>query len=336
MKTPAIISALLLLTYLSGCSSSPPDASSNATTGGDSASPPLTAVKLMPNWYPEAEHGGYYAALVHGYFEEEGLKVTIEEGGPNAPVIQQVARGAIEFGITNADRVILARVQDAELKALFAPLSSSPRCLILHADSGITEFEQLENVTLMLRRENAWAQFLIKKLPLMGVDIVPNTASLAPFLEDKQAVKQGYIISEPFVAESQGTEVDTLLVAEFGFNPYTSVLTTRDEYASEHADIVRKMVTASRKGWQKYLESPEQTNALIHKLNPEMSLEILAYGVDAMKSHCIDRDYTAEAFGAMEPARWSELVSQLEDLEMIEAGVVDPAALHTNAFLLPE
>lgn len=334
MKNLSALFVIAFAAFFAGCSqqSSNDPATTEVSSGDDTTSP--TAVTLMLNWFPEAEHGGYYAALVHGYFEEEGLEVTIDKGGPNAPVIQRVARGDIEFGITNADRVILARVQDAKLKALFAPLANSPRCLIVHADSGITEFEQLANVTLMLRRENAWAQYLIKKLPLKGVDIVPNTGSLAPFLADKNAVKQGYIISEPFVAKSQGAEVDSLLVADFGFNPYTSVLMTRDEYAAERPDIVRKMVAASRRGWQKYLESPAETNAHIHELNPEMSLDVLAYGVEAIKSHCVDDNQAPEAFGAMQPARWSELVSQLEDLEMIESRAVDPAALHTSEFLL--
>ena len=77
-------------------------------TQGDAVDAAPTPVKLMLNWYPEAEHGGYYAALVHGFYREEGLDVTIIKGGPNAPVVPQTARGAVEFGITNADRILLA------------------------------------------------------------------------------------------------------------------------------------------------------------------------------------------------------------------------------------
>ena len=86
-----------------------------------------TKVTLMLNWFPEAEHGGYYAALVHGYYEEAGLDVEIIPGGPSAPVLQKVARGDVTFGITNADDVLLARAQDADLVAVMAPLL----CLLL-------------------------------------------------------------------------------------------------------------------------------------------------------------------------------------------------------------
>lgn len=330
MKRPVAFLAIALATFLAACSQQPANNSTTSVSGDNGATPSLTPVTLMLNWYPEAEHGGYYAAMVHGYFEEQGLDVTIQPGRPNAPVIQQVARGEIEFGVINADRIILARAQDARLKGLFAPLANSPRCLLVHAESGIESFEQLKDVTLMMRRENAWAQFLINRLPLEGVDVVPNTSSLAPFLANKKAVKQGYIISEPFVAKSQGADVRTLQVAELGFNPYTSVLMARDELVTQQPQLVQKMVAASLQGWQKYLGSPAETNQRIHELNPEMDLEILDYGVQALKEHCVEHD-SQNAIGAMTPDRWKTLVSQLEELEMITLGSVDAAELYLSS-----
>ncbi|MEX0819533.1 MAG: ABC transporter substrate-binding protein, partial [Pirellulaceae bacterium] len=240
---------LVALVLLTGCDRSANETMSTASQTSNVDVRTLTPVSLMLNWYPEAEHGGYYAAVVHGYFQEAGLDVTIIPGGPNAPVVQQAARGAVDFGVTNADRIVLGRAQDAKLKALFAPLANSPRCLLVHEDSGIERFEQLQDVTMMMSREHAWAQFLINKLPLSGVNIVPNTASLAPFLADPRAAKQGYIISEPFIAKKQGANVRSLLVAEFGFNPYTSVLMTRDENVKQRPELVEKMLAASRRGW---------------------------------------------------------------------------------------
>jgi len=312
---------------LAGCGRPSSETTSTVPDAANGNAKPLTPVSLMLNWYPEAEHGGYYAALVHGYFAEAGLDVKVIPGGPNAPVVQQAARGAVDFGVTNADRIVLARAQDAKLTALLAPLANSPRCLLVHEESGIEQFDQLQNVTMMISREHAWAQFLIKKLPLDGVKIVPNTASLAPFLADPRAAKQGYIISEPFVAKKESAHVRSLLVADFGFNPYTSVLMTRDETVERRPELARKMIDASRRGWEKYLADPARTNQRIHELNPEMSLEILEFGVQAIKQYCIEADVQPDSFGRMTSERWSTLVSQLEELEMLDAGVVDPAAL---------
>ncbi|MEO8496120.1 MAG: ABC transporter substrate-binding protein, partial [Planctomycetota bacterium] len=304
-RFPLIVIVALLL--LAGCGRPTSEVTSTGPETSKSIAKPLTPVSLMLNWYPEAEHGGFYAALVHGYFAEAGLDVTIIPGGPNAPVVQQAARGAVDFGVTNADNIVLARAQDAKLKGLLAPLANSPRCLLVHEDSGIERFEQLQNVTLMMSRDQGWAQWLIKKLPLDGVKIVPNSASLAPFLADPRAAKQGYIISEPFVAKQEGANVRNLLVADFGFNPYTSVLMTRDETIEQRPELVQKMIEASRRGWEKYFADPAETNKRIHELNPEMSIEILDFGVQALNEHCIERDVPPGNFGRMTIERWSTL-----------------------------
>ncbi len=74
---------------------------------------------LALNWFPEAEHGGYYAALVNGYFKEEGLDVEIQPGGPGVPIIQNVATKRVMFGIANADQVLVGRNEQADVVALY-------------------------------------------------------------------------------------------------------------------------------------------------------------------------------------------------------------------------
>ena len=63
--------ALLLL----GCSSEKTPDEKSARTDDP------TQVRLALNWFPEAEHGGFYAALVHGYYQKRGLQVEILGGG---------------------------------------------------------------------------------------------------------------------------------------------------------------------------------------------------------------------------------------------------------------
>jgi NitT/TauT family transport system substrate-binding protein len=292
----------------------------------------LQQVTLMLNWRPEAEHGGYYAALEHGYFASEGLEVEILPGGPGAPVIQKVARGDVTFGITNADDILLARAQEADVVAVMAPLQSSPRCIMVHKSSGITSFDELKNVTLAMHSGKAFAMYLRKKLPLEGVKLQENP-SLARFLEDAGYAQQGYIFSEPFVAQQEGGDPVSLLVADLGFNPYASLLFAASDTIAEQPELVRKMVRASIKGWETYLAEPERTNQRIHTLNSEeMSLEILAYGVETMKPLCAVSEPGGRT-GHMTEDRWLTLHRQMLDIEAIEPDAVDPELAFTRKFL---
>ena len=47
----------------------------------------------------QAQFAGYYAALEEGYYEDEGLDVTLKPGGPDIIPEQVVASGQAEFGI---------------------------------------------------------------------------------------------------------------------------------------------------------------------------------------------------------------------------------------------
>jgi NitT/TauT family transport system substrate-binding protein len=342
-KQTMLLAGLLLVLLAAGCSrrpsGTPPGddpAADAATRDGDEpqrADPTLTAVTLQLNWYPEAEHGGFYAALVHGYYREAGLDVKILAGGPETPVLQQVARRAATFGVVNADNILFGRAQQAPLVALMAPLQISPRCLIVHESSGIRDFYDLKNMTIAMSNSNAFSQFLRYKLPLPGVKIVPYPGSVAQFLLNKDYAQQGYVFSEPFVARKEGGDPKVLMLSKLGYNPYTSLLFTHDDQLREHPRLVRKMVTASVRGWAQYMRFPGEANAWIHRVNPQMDLDILQYGAETLKPLVLDEVAEQQGIGAMSRARWQTLADQLVESEQLKPDDVHVDQAFTTRFL---
>jgi NitT/TauT family transport system substrate-binding protein len=313
----------------SGCSSeqsaAPKSSPTNATTSEQPAAKPIDSVELALNWLPEAEHGGFFAADVHGLFADRQLKVKIIPGGPGVPVIQNVATGKATFGVTNADQVLLQRAQEADVVAIFAPIQQSPRCIMVHKKSGITKFEDLKDMTLAINANQTFLGYLKKKLPLTNVQIVPYQ-STAPFLNDERLGQQAYVFSEPFLVQQQGAEPVNLMLSDIGFNVYTSVLITRAEVIEKQPELVRRMVEACRLGWRKYLDEPEQTNEHIHSLNKEMGPEILAFGVRALKPLCEPN------LGEMTLERWQTLAEQLVEAGALKPGAIDPSKAFNASF----
>jgi NitT/TauT family transport system substrate-binding protein len=291
------------------------------------------SLRLALNWFPEAEHGGFYAALVHGDFRRQGLAVEILGGGPDAPVIQQVATGAVEFGITNADDVLNARAQQAPIVAVMATYQVNPRCIMVHASSGIESIAGIADLTLALSQRPAFAHFLRRKFPLAGVTIVPYPGNVTQFLLDPRYAQQGYVFSEPFVARGKGADPRALLVADAGFNPYAGVLVTTEKVIAERADVVAAMVRASVAGWDRYLRDPGETNQHIHRLNPEMGLDILAYGAQESRPLILDRVAREKGIGFMSAARWETLLDQMVEIGLIAPGTVQASQAYTTRFL---
>lgn len=319
--------AMGLLAILQGCSTAATD-SETESAQNDS----LTPVTLQLNWFPEAEHGGYYAALEHGFFAEEGLDVTIVPGGPNASVIQQVALGRVDFAVTNADRVIFARDADMDVTALMAPIQNTPRCIMVHKETGITSLKDLRDVTLAVGTGPAFFKYMQLKLPLQNVKTVSYTGSIGAFLVDKQYAQQAYVFSEPFIAKQQGATPVNLLLSELGYNPYASVLVTRTETTSSNSDLTRRMVRASVRGWERYLADAKPTNAHIDSINDEIDMAALEYGAQELAKLC-QTDEAESPIGSMTIERWKTLIQQLEEIDAIEANKVDASEIFTSLFL---
>lgn len=288
-------------------------------------------VTLLLNWYPEAEHGGFYAADVHGIYKDAGLTVEILPGGVDVPVIQMVDTGKAMFGVTNADDLLIARAQGADVVALMAPIQDSPRCLLVHPHTGITSFEQLRGITLAMSSRAPFSHFLRHRLPLEGVQIVGYPGSVAPLVAGRIQAMQGYNFSEPFVAESSGLTPVILMVSDLGYNPYTSVLFTTTGTLNGNPELCRRMVEASIGGWGKYIAEPEETNRRINSLNPDMSMEILEFGVGKLRPLVTAR--LLHGVGQMDHARWETLKGQLEEIGQIPKDSVDLDEVYFAGFL---
>ena len=317
---------LSCLFFIAACNSDKHQSESTTT-----ASHPK--VQLALNWFPEAEHGGFYAADVHGYYKEQGVEIEILGGGPDAPVIQRVATGAVAFGVTNADDILYARAQQTPIVALMAPYQINPRCIMVHASSGIDQISEISNITLAMSQRPAFAHYLRWKYPFTGVKIVPYPGNVTQFLLDKKFAQQGYVFSEPFVARSKGGDPRALLVADIGFNPYASVLIATEETIASNRQLVESVVRASINGWKTYLTDPQDTNSRINSLNPEMGLDILAYGAEASRELVLDPVAQESGLGTMSSGRWQELLGQMVDAKLIKKGTVDIQTAFTTNFI---
>lgn len=292
-----------------------------------------SANTLALNWFPEAEHGGFYAAQADGLYKAAGLDIKLLPGGPGVPVLQQVATGRVDFGVSNADEVLIARSQGVPVVAVLAPIQTSPRVIMVHEESGIKTLADLKDLTLAIEPQAPFTNFLKKKLPLPNVRFVPYTGSVAPFVADKKWAQQAYGISEPFVAQQKGAKPVNLYVSDLGYNPYTSVLVVSEKTLKERPELVRKMVQASRDGWTRYLENAAGADALMKKANSQLDQGVLDFGHAELRKLCRNPDTETLGTGAMTAARWNDLAAQLEAMGTFKKKAPDASKAWSATFL---
>jgi NitT/TauT family transport system substrate-binding protein len=295
----------------------------------------LTKVTLLADWYPQPEHGGFYTALVEGYYQEEGLEVTIEPGSQYLDTYQQVAVGAAQFGMGSSDHALESVANGQPLIAVAATMQRDPQGIMVRKESNIHSFADLEGHTVAIKPGSTWFQYLVKRYQWKNLREIPATMSVANFVADPQYIQQAFATSEPFFAHQAGIETRVLLTSDAGYNPYRVMFTTR-EFLRQHPDTVAKFAHASVRGWRAYLNDPSAAHAVIAKLNPALSPDWMNFTWHALRDgHFVaGDDPTGRQVGHMDSERWSTMYRQLLDLKVIDKPF-DPATAYTLQFAAP-
>jgi len=317
---PPVVISILASVLVGGCRHS-----------SDSAE--LTKIVLQADWYPQPEHGGFYTALVKGFYKAAGLDVSIVPGGPYVTMEQQVSAGAAQIGMSSSDKILESIADGQPLVAVAATMQHDPEGVMVRKESPIHSFADLNGHIVAIKTGSTWWQFIEKKYQLTNVHEVPAMMNVANFIADPQYIQQAFATSEPFFAKQAGIETRVLLTSDAGYNPYRVMFTTR-EFLQQHPDAVGKFVDASVRGWRDYLNDPTAAHATIVKLNPALNPEWVEFTWKALRDgHFVDGEEPNGAqLGKMKAERWQTMYEQLLDLKVIDKQF-DPATAYTLQFV---
>lgn len=318
---PYAVLAFFFIPGLSGCHSR-----QSATNG-------LTPVSLQLDWYPQPEHGGFFEAQRLGYYKAAGLDVTILPLPQYGSVAQLVSTGKADIGLGSSDQILEWDSNGLPLVAIAATMQHDPQAVMVHADSPIHTFKDLDGHTIAAQPGATWLKYVIKRYNLRNVREIPATMSIANFLDDPNYVQQIFITNEPFFAQQAGAKVRTILISSSGYDPYRVQFTTR-AYATQHPDVLRKFVQASIRGWKSYLANPGPTDALLLTLNPALNPQQEAFTAKALADggFVTGGDPTGAQVGQMTPARWNASYEQLKPLGILQ-GPLSPSSAYTLSYL---
>jgi NitT/TauT family transport system substrate-binding protein len=301
----------------------------------------LDEVRFGTNWLAQAEHGGFYQAVADGTYERYGLKVTIVQGGPQAANRALLLAGKVDFYMAgNMIQPLLAIPEGIPIVEVAAIFQKDPAALLTHPDVPVETFADLARLpTLYVSKDSlvTWFRWLTAAFPGFSEDrIKPYTFNVAPFLLDPLSAQQGYATSEPYTIEQEGGFTPKVfLLADAGFDTYSTLIETTRDTVAERPDLVQRFVDASILGWRTYLHDDNRLgNALIREHNPEMTDDRIAAGIAAMKAYGIveSGDAVAHGIGCMTEARQRAFYAAMADAGVVPEGL-DISAAYTTRFV---
>jgi NitT/TauT family transport system substrate-binding protein len=284
-------------------------------------------VTFGTNWLAEAEHGGFYQAVADGTYEKYGLKVTIVQGGPNAANSALLIAGKIDFYMGGPMEEISAVEEGIPIVDVAAIFQKDPQVLIAHPDQGIEKFEDLAKLpTLFLGKDGYLTYFEWMKANFKGFkdeQYKPYNFNPAPFIADPKSAQQGYLTSEPYEIKKQaGWDPKVFLIADAGYSPYSTMITTQSSMVEKKPDLVQRFVDASAEGWYNYLYGDNKAaNDLIKKDNPEMTDGQIAFSIAKLKEYGIvdSGDTLAKGIGCMTKAHYKKFFEQMVAIKVFKA-----------------
>jgi NitT/TauT family transport system substrate-binding protein len=317
---PAFAGAILLL---AGCAKKAPDAAPGA--------PAPFKIVVQLDWVAEPEHGAFYTAEALGYFRDEGLDVTLLQGGANSYVLAKVGTNQAQIGQTDSTNSMLAIQAGAPLLNIAAIFQHDPSVLMMQVANPVNTWADLQGRTIMARPEWAFLPYLRQKYGL-HFQVIPQNFDLGRLAVDPNFIQQGYYIAEPFQLARRGVRLKFLYAWDSGFDAYTSIITNR-AFAREHGDRLRAFLRALHRGYRYYIEKdPAPAHAIMLRINPKASADYLDWSRRQIIRAKLDRNENAD-YLEISAARYRRQIDQLESLGILPRGSLKVEDVMDASFL---
>ena len=247
----------------------------------------LIDISLALDWYPNSNHAGIYYGIDNGYFEENNINVDVYTPSDPASILQTVASGRDEFGISYQPDLLLARSEGIPVVAVHSIVKTPLNSIMTLGDSGIDNPSKLKNKTIGYPGIPLNIGILSSILEEQGltiddVELVDVGFDLVPALlsERVDAIIGAFWSHESILIELEGREVNILKFEEWGIPKYHElVLVTSEEYLKNNEEIVEKFVDAFSRGYEKSIENNDESMEALIAAFPEVNVELETQGI---------------------------------------------------------
>ena len=298
-------------------------------------------VIFATNWKAQAGHGGFYQAVADGTYKRMGLDVEIQQGGPQANNRPLLAVGKIDFLMAGNLLLSFDNVKNGVPTVVVASIfQKDPQAIFAHPGQGYEKFSELTKAPVAFISKDgqfSFWQWMKAEHGFKDEQLKPYVFNVDPFLADKKSVQQGYSISEPISIKAQaGFDPVVHLLADNGFNTYSTTIETRADLVKNKPEMVQKFVDASLLGWYNYLYGDNKTaNDMIKAANPEATDAGIAGSIELMKKLGIvdSGEALQNGIGAMSSLRIKDFYDKMVKAGLYKAGDVDLSKVATTQFV---
>jgi NitT/TauT family transport system substrate-binding protein len=308
-----------------------------------------TKLKLVLNWKYQGPQGWFFIAEDKGYFKEEGLEVTIDQGDGSATPIPKVASGTydIGFGDINALIEFAAKKPEEAPIAVYVMYNRPPFTIAVKADSPIKTPKDLEGKTLGGAANDGALKLFPAFAKLAKIDESKITiTNFQPNLREQMLMRGqadgvfGYVNTIRFSAKLSGIDPDKELrwinYGDYGMDLYSNAIIFSKKFVKENPKAVAGFLRALNKGIVESLKDPKASVAAVQKREPLIKMDVELERFDAtVKEEMNHPEIARIGLGDVDDARLKKSIDILVDANKLPR---TPAIgeIFTREFLPPK
>ncbi|MEU1982341.1 ABC transporter substrate-binding protein [Nocardia sp. NPDC019395] len=326
-RTIAAIAGAMLLAALPACTSG----------GGENSMTLMMDVGYLP------KHAPFFAAADRGFFEAEGIDLTVMPGSGSTNTVTSVETGKVDAGFADFGSTVISQGRGAAVKQVNLLQARSAYAVVGLADSGIKGWEDLRGKTLATEGAGAMTAMWPYALSKLGftendVDVVhASSGSKLPGLLAGQwdANLALYISDQPTIAEL-GREAVVLKWSDLGIDLYGNGIIVSDEKLRSDPDQVRRFNRAMQKGFLWSCDHPDDAASDFQRHVSGYTTETIALAIREQCSLNWGDDESADQFGVMSDAGIHEMLDISQRFLGLKADSgLTPEDIYSNDYLTP-
>jgi NitT/TauT family transport system substrate-binding protein len=285
---------------------------------------------IQLKWVAQAQFAGYFVAKAKGFYDKEGLDVTIKPGGPDVSPEQVIAGGGADVIVNWLPSALAAREKGLPLVNVAQIFTRAGNNITCRRDSGVTspaDFKGKKIGIIFGGNEFpflAWASKLGLKVTGANPDItvIKQGFNVDPILNKQADCVSTQIYNEYYQILDAGMTADQLVTFFFEDN---GVATMEDGlYALSnrlkdpaYADKLAHFVAASIKGWQYAIDHVDEAAQIVVDSDPA-GVAVLKVQTRQLKEIAKLIGKPENGLGWLDPAAFDRTVA------VLMAGTVDP------------
>lgn len=283
-------------------------------------------VNFITDFGFNGRHAYFYVALDKGYYEEEGLDVTILRGQGSADAIRNVASGSADIGFADAGSLVLARGNDGvPVKLVSIVYASPPQALFALSDSGMSEPADLEGKVIADTASSSNRLLFPAYAQAAGIDastvtwVAAESSALPTLLATGRVDAIGqFLVGEPLLAAATAPSGVEAFPFRDVLSFYGNGIVASEETIAENPDMVRGFVRATIRGMEDAFAAPQEAGAIMNRYQRQIDPDVIAGETELVATLA---QVEGQPLGLIDPSRVQETVDVVMEYFTIDRPV---------------